>query len=276
MKAFGYDRASLLKKFTPQEDVSLALDSVDLLRQGRLDRVEQMLDPSVRDSGTHEALTEMHNMFPTEDASGVKPVEEGFVRGPNGSTTNITLEYEFLPQVKPTSGSTELLPRRWLLTQVVIQTSAGGKTIRGLHAMPIARSYEEMNEFTLADKGISQYAALLLVIGVSTFTLYVFVLCVRAKVGKQKWLWLILVLIGLIRVTVNWTTGQWFFTPLTIQIPPVEALAALYGPWMFQICAPLGALAFLVYRPRLISGAIASSNVPASTSEQVTESHVPL
>lgn len=255
-KLYGYTRDDLLYGTTPREDETFAIHSVNLLRQGRFDQVENQLDPSIRNVQTRDGLTRMHDMFPSAEPASIKAVEAGTVRGRSGSTTHITLEYEFAPQVVPTSGRTEMEPRSWLLAQVVILRSDGATTIRGLTVTPTSKSFEEMNEFTLADKGISQYAGLSLALGVAGIILYAFVLCIRSKIGKKKWFWLLPMVVGLLRVTVNWATGHWTFTPLAFQIPPVNVSVYAYGPWQIIIYAPVGAIAFLLYcrrRPKPIA-----------------------
>jgi len=247
---FGYDRASLLKRYTPQDDESLAIDCVDLLRQGRYEEIEKRLDPGMKNSKTRETLIEMASFFPSNPIS-TKTVDARVARSRDSSSTSITLEYEFA--------------RSWLLVQLIIQTRDGVKTISGFHVTPIAESIEVMNGFTFADKGISQYAGLVLAIFVSIFALYEFVLCIRAKMGREKWLWAILILIGAgCRLTLNWTTGQWSFTPLSIQAPPIMMFCTPYGPWMVQITAPLGAIAFLLRRKSL-AAKVSSSPIQSPT-----------
>jgi len=246
LKFYGYDRASLLKK-NMQEDEALARDCVELLWQDRLDEVEARLDPSVRNADTHETLAEMRSFFPSRPMS-VKPVEAGFVHGHNFSTTNITLEYEF--------------QRSWLLAHVVIRREAGVTTITAFRIMPTAEPFEVMNAFTLDDKGFSQYAGLLLTLFVAALTLYAFVLCVRMKNGRKKWVWLFAILVGVCRITVNWTTGEWFFTPLAFNVPPLTVTCTPYGPWMLQIFSPVGAIAFLRLRKGLAAEAPPLSIVP--------------
>jgi hypothetical protein len=246
----GYNRDDLLFRTTPREDEAFALHAVDLLRQGQLDQVEDQFDPSIRNVQLREALTSMNDMFPSAQPVSIKTVEAGSVRGRNGPTTHITLEYEFAPQIMPTSGRAELVPRSWLLARVVIQRSHGAINIREFAVIPTSKSYEEMNEFTFANKGISQYAGLSLALGVAGFTLYALVLCIRSKIGKIKWILLIPMLVGLLQVTVNWTTGQWTFTSLAVRIPPVNMRVPAYGPWQIIIDAPVGAIIFLLYRRR--------------------------
>jgi hypothetical protein len=238
LKPFGYDRASILRALTPRDDEALALHSVELLLRGQFDEIENSLDPSIRNRDTHETLAVMASMFPNNPIS-VKTVDVSVARSRNSSTTNITLEYQFV--------------QSWLLAQVAIQTKDGLKTITGFHVNPISEPVEVANQFTLNDKGVSQYAGLFVAICASGLTLYAFVLCVRTNIGKRKWVWLVVIWFGVCRLTVNWTTGQWFLSPLTVQVPPVMAASSFYGPWMLQIVAPLGAITFLRLRRRLAS-----------------------
>ena len=252
LKPFGFDRARVLKKYTPQDDEALAQHYVDLLLQERFDEIENGLDPSIKNRDTHNTLSGMAYLFPSKPIS-VRTVDAVVVRGRDSSTSSITLEYEFA--------------RSWLLAQVSIRTRDGVKTITGFSVNPIPEPVEAMNEFTLDDKGFSQYAGLFLAMCVSIPTVYAFVLCVRAKIGRKKWVWLVTILIGVFRFTVNWTTGQCFFTSFAVQAPPVMATSSLYGPWMLQIAAPLGAIAFLRLRIRLASGALPLPEVPKTGRE---------
>jgi len=190
----------------------------------------------------------MSRLFPSKPIS-VKTVEASTIRSPDSRTTSITVEYEFA--------------RSWLLAQVVIRSEDGRKTITGFSVNPTAESVEVMNEFTLDDKGVSQYAGLFLALWVATLTLYAFVLCIRMKIGKKKWVWLAAILVGVGRLTVNWTTGEWLFTPLALNTPlPVSATCSAYGPWMLHIFSPIGAIAFLRIRKGLASETLPPSIVP--------------
>jgi hypothetical protein len=265
MKLFGYDRASLMKRFTPPDDESLALRYVELVRQHRFEKVEELLDPSIKDGETRDTEAGMAEVFPTREPASIKTVDANLARGEDSSTTSITLEYEFAPVEMPVNGRTDQTSRSWLLAQVVVQTKDGVKTIVGSHVMPISMSVEATNDFTLLDKSLSQYAGLCLAILVSVFSLYVFVLCARTKMGKKKWIWLIPIAIGVCRFTVDWTTGQWFFVPWAVQLPPVIMFCSPYGPWVFHITAPLGAVAFLLLRKHLMRSRAKTSSLVHST-----------
>jgi hypothetical protein len=253
LRLFGYDRVGLMKRMTPPDDEVLAVRYAELLRQRRFEEIEEHLDPDIKNGEIRDTLGGMSQMFPTREPASMKTVDMSIIRTGDSSITSITVEYEFAPATMTTSGRADLLPRSWLLAQVVTRTRDGVKTIGGLHVMPISKPVEVSNEFTLLDKGSSQYAGLGLAIVISVFSLYVAVLCVQTKMGKTKWIWLIPIVVGACRLTVNWTTGQWSFSPLTFQVPPVMMFCTPYGPWLVHITAPLGAFAFLLLRKRLSS-----------------------
>ncbi len=54
--------------------------------------------------------------------------------------------------------------------------------------------------------------------------------------------------VGLGKVAVNWTTGEWGIPPLSIQLSSASAAAPLYGPWTIAVSRPLGAIVFLLNR----------------------------
>ena len=68
----------------------------------------------------------------------------------------------------------------------MIPRSDGARAVRGLTVTPTSKSYEDVKEFSLADKGISQYAGLSLALEVAGTTLYALVLCIRSKDRQPK------------------------------------------------------------------------------------------
>jgi hypothetical protein len=233
----GCNQATLMKKMTPQEDEAITRRYVDDLRQNRLDQIEHDLDPRLKDSNTHDTFSSMAEMFPDQEPVSTKVVGFRSFLG-NVRRTEVTLEYEF--------------PQKWLLASVETQKSGGVTTIVGFRVTPIADSMENLNRFTLVGKGATQYAILSLAVLAPLFSLYVFVLCVKTRIGKKKWLWLIFILLGIGKLFVNWTTGEVFFTPLAVQLPDAGANAQFYGPWLVYVSIPLGAIIFLTMRKRLV------------------------
>ncbi len=266
LKPFGYDRAKLLRVMVSEKDETFARNYIEDVRQRRFEQIENDLDPSVSKSEAQDNLTQMAAVFPPREPASTKLVAARVIHHADSSTTSaLTFEYGFAAQ--PTSSRTEPIPGEWFLAEVVVQTAGSKRKVELLTFTPVPEPLEKMNEFTLSDKGISQDAALGLTIFVSLFSLDAFVLCLRTKMGKKKLVWLTLTAIGVFRFTANWTTGQWFYTPLSVQVPPVMWFCMPYGPWMVQITVPLGAIAFLLWRKKLTSK-VASSPLQSPTLSQ--------
>jgi hypothetical protein len=233
----GCDQATLMKKWTPPEAESLARGYVELLRRGKFDEIEHDLDPSVADSNVRDTFAKMAALFPAENPESVKVVGANVFRGQEYSTTNITLEYQF--------------PNKWLLVNIGTHRKGDVSTVVDFHVRPMPDSLENLNKFTMAGKSAAQYLVLPLAVCALLFSLYVLVLCVRTKKGKSKWLWMLFILVGVGRLAVNWTTGEFTFTPLALEIPCVTAGHPFYGPWILAIYLPLGAILFLIDRRKM-------------------------
>lgn len=226
----GCNQATIMKRMTPKEDEAISRKYVDELRHDRFDDIEQDMDPGLKESSLRSKLISMAAMFPAQEPISSKVVGFRTSTGPV-HRTEVTLEYEF--------------PDKWLLASVVTEKNGGGRTIVGFHVTPIEDSLENVNRFTLVNKGASQYGVLLLAILAPVLSLYSLLRCIMADMGKKKWLWLIFILLGVGKLSVNWTTGQLFFMLLAIQAPVSGANTQLYGPWFVYVSLPLGAIIFL-------------------------------
>jgi hypothetical protein len=227
----GCDEASLMRKWTPPGAQSAAQGYVELLRQGQFDHIEHDSDPSIVDSHFRDTLAKMAAIFPAETPQSIKVVGAHVFHGPEYSTTDITLEYQF--------------PGKWLLAQITTQQKGAVSSIVGFHVNLIPDSLENLNKFTLAGKSPTQYLTLICSVSSLLFALYVFVQCIRSKDMKPKWLWAIIVLVGVGKFAVNWGTGQWAYQLLAIQIPCFSMTRPIYGPWVVAAYLPVGAIVFL-------------------------------
>jgi hypothetical protein len=230
----GCDQAALMKKFTPPQDESIARGYVELLRQGKFDQIGHDLDPSIVDSNVRDTFAQMAAFFPNETPESIKVVGAHIFYGQESSTMDITLEYQFRS--------------KWLLANVTTQKKGDVSTITGFHVTAMADSLENLNKFTLAGKNTVQYLILAVAVCSLLFSLCAFALCMRTKFGKNKWLWMIFTLVGVGKLGINWTTGQWTWTFVFIQIPCATANHSLYGPWTVAVSLPLGAILFLNHR----------------------------
>jgi len=238
----GCNRTTLMTKMIPEKDAALAEHYMDAVRLKDYETIEQHADPSIAGPDLRDKLAEVTSVFSSTHMKplSVKPVAISFV-GHAGSATNtsITLEYEFSDE--------------WVLAEVTTQKVNGVSTITGVHAEAIQESVESQNSFSFNNKGLSQYVVFLFAVLAPLLTLYALVQCVKTPIKKRKWLWIVFILIGVGKLTVNWTTGQVFVAALALQVISGGATALGYAPWMISASLPLGAIIFLIYRDSIRS-----------------------
>jgi hypothetical protein len=230
----GCGQAGMMKAMTPSADEQVAKSYIDLLREHKFEQIEKDIDPADRPPNLHETLIKMAALIPAQAPTSVKVVGANTFRSPGVYKSDITFEYQF--------------PDKWLLANVMVQKKDGVSTIVGFNVKGISDSLENLNRFSLPGKGALQYAVLAGMIVASLFSLYALVLCARAKVPKRKWLWIVFILFGVGKFTVNWTTGQWGFLPLSVQLFSAGAFAPFYGAWELSLSLPLGAIWFMLRR----------------------------
>ena len=228
------DQSQLLQKFASIDEQAQAKSYVDHLRARDFDYVERAADSSIRSPALRETLTKMAGMIPNDEPVSVKLVGAHSFRGADVRTLNTTFEYDY--------------GNKWLLANVVTQEKGGIKTIVGFNVYPRSNSLEVENRFTLAGKARIQYLVLTGAIAAILVTIYSLVKCARTKLPGRKWPWVLFILVGFGKFDVNWTTGEWGFAPLSVQLLSAAALAPLYGPLTVAVSVPLGAILFLVFR----------------------------
>lgn len=228
------DQADVLRKFASAEEQSLAKSYIDHLRARDFDYIEKTTDPSILSPALRETLAKMASIFPNESLISVKLVGAHSFRRADLHTLNATFEYEY--------GS------KWLVANVVTQEKGGIKTIVGFNVYPRSQSLEAENRFTLVGKALTQYLVLAGAIAAALLTIYSLVVCVRTKLPGRKWPWVLFILVGFGKFAVNWTTGEWGVSPLSVQLFSAGVFAPLYGPWTIAVSVPLGAFLFLFLR----------------------------
>ena len=260
LSGVGCSQDALLQKFASAEDQATAKKYVDDLRTGRYAEIEAVADPSIKGPTMRGTLEQMAGLIPDEEPSSIKLVGAETTKGPGGTIKNLTFEYGF--------------GDKWLLVNLATQSRADVFTIVGFNvylpdgrtvlftlakavgddrwdkAQIVAQSLADGNRFGLTGKTPGQYLILALAILLPLLTLYALILCARTKMVRGKWLWIVVILLGVGKVAVNWTTGEWQVTPLAIQLLSVSAFTAGYGPWVVAVSVPLGAILFL-FRRRL-------------------------
>jgi hypothetical protein len=231
------DQQGLMQKFSSAEDQAHAREVIDSLRTGNLEAIEKVADPTISGPNLHETLVKMAALIPKQEPTSVKLVGAHTMYGPNGTTKNLTFEYDF-------SG-------KWFVMNVASLEKPGASTIVGMHVYPQSSSLEEQNRFRFSGRTSLQYVVLALAVLFPLLTIYALVLCAKTRLSGRKWPWVLFILIGIGKFAVNWTTGASGITPVAVQLFSASAAAPLYGPWTVAISLPVGAIVFLLMRKSL-------------------------
>jgi hypothetical protein len=225
------NQEELLQKFSSPEDQAEAKGYIDRLRARQLEEIEKALDPSIRGANIRDTLTRMADLIPNQEPTSIKLVGAHKFQDSTATTVNTTFEYNF--------------GDKWLLVNVAVRQSNGGRTVIGFNVKPMTQSLESQNRFSLAGKSAPHYVVLAAALAAALITLYALVACIQTKPLKRKWLWVIFIVVGFGKLAVNWTTGEWGVAPLSVQVFSASVFVAPYGPWTIAVSVPVGAIIFL-------------------------------
>lgn len=241
----GCQQSDLIKEFeqqVPLQDQQLARHYSDLLREKQLDYVRMATEPGNNGDQIRQALPAMSAAFPAGEPKSVKVV--GYQR----------IEQRDMPQLLSVSFE-YAYPEKWIVSTIVLRKYGTDATIMGLSVAPQTAPLEQQASFTLRGKSLLHYAVLAAAIVFPLLILATLVLCLRSKLSVRKWPWLLFISIGFGRLSLNWATGQYLILPIAIQLFGVAAGTSAYQPWTFAVSLPVGAIAFLLVRKKLLAPA---------------------
>lgn len=234
--------ASMMEGLCTPAERATAMSYIDLLRKKSYDPIEKAFDPKLAVPALHDTLVQMNAFFPAGEPTAVKLV--GVHRmNKVGESEILNLTYEFA------------FSGKWILSNVALQDQAGLRRIVGMSVVPQQGSVEEAGRFSLTGKSPLQYVILALAIIVPLFVLYALVVCIRTRLNGRKWPWIIFILLGVGQFAINWTTAEWAFAPVAIQLFGASVVAPLGGAWTLAVSLPIGAIIFLARRRALAAPA---------------------
>jgi len=234
----GCDQQSASDAFVPKVESEFAKQHLAQLAARDFTSVESKLDPSLVAPDTRSKLEEMARLFPAGNPKSVATIG-AHTNVVNGTATyNLSYEYEY--------------STAWLVANVVLRRKGTDLIVLGTHVNRNTQSLKYANQFSFGGKSALHYLVLAMAICVPLFILYSLVLCFRTKFPKRKWLWVLFVGVGLVQVSLNWTTGAFGIQPLSFLLLGGGFLkAGPYAPVILTFALPIGALVFLYKRQSL-------------------------
>jgi hypothetical protein len=235
------DEKALVQKFAPKGDDEFARQFVELLRVGRYDEVNVMLDRTLAGASDRRKLEELHKIIDRGPPTGFELIgaNTGFISAGTASKRDTTLTYQL--QFRDT----------WVVVSIQIQTDATGPHVESASFQPVPDSLRVLNRFTLQNKSLIHYLFLAACILIPVFIIATIVVCVRSRV-RRRWLWIIFILVAFGQFQLNWTTGEWGFRLISfLLLGAAFSRHSSYAPLMLSVGFPLGAVIFLLCQHRL-------------------------
>jgi len=242
----GCDQQAAIRKFVlPAQDKAGRAYFEDV-RTGNFAPVYDATAPAYQAAMTPDLFSAMRAMF------GTKPVKTITVIGARINARKVAGEPDIVTNVLTYEYD---MGDRFVIAEIVLQDTDHGETghamqIDGIHVRALTRSLEQINGFTLSGKNPLFLAFLALVVLNPIFVIVTAVACWKTPIPRFKWLWRIFILFGVTGLTLNWTDGSVQFMPIMANFLGAAVSREGYGPWIFQIGIPLGAILFWIMRPR--------------------------
>jgi hypothetical protein len=227
-----------LHRFAPDGSEAEARAYLALVRRGQLDSALVRLHPALSGPDTRSQTAVVQRLLSEQqppDSADLVGAESNRNLTTGVATSNLTFQLQREGQ--------------WMLANVAFLDSAGRRFVIGLNANPIPTSLQELNAFSLSGRSGMHYVTFALAaIGV--------IVCLAAAIyaGRQarsrRWLWVIIALIGVGRLSLNWTDGAWFVQPIGFQLLGGGFIhAGPYAAWIVTASLPIGALiSYLIVR----------------------------
>lgn len=249
---------SSLESFADDEKEAIATAYIQNIIRGDYDAVYKDLSPEIKGIFTPEMMQEFRARITFAPVTEINLIGYNYRRVIGGSSfCNISYQYEYTDQ--------------WVLLNVAFTEDANHhRSIVGLNVYdPMDQPLQEINKFTLSGKTGKHYFFLALSLLIPVFCLFTFIVCLRTRIRKRKWMWCLFILVGFLRFSINWTTGNVAFMPISLLFFGSSAMtASIYAPWVISFSIPFGAILFWFKRKRfsrLESEAVPLSDETAET-----------
>lgn len=233
--------ADLVEKIADKEKQRIGLDYLNRLRDGDLAGLARELHPDLKNGRELEELGKMRQFLPAEEP--VSTVLVGYWTGIDtrvGSWTSLVYQLEY------SEGRWFAVTLQW------VDSKDSGRVLRSFRLNPQAADLRQAHAFSFRQANWRHYTAAGALLAVSAFVLTSFVVCLRTRGLRRKWLWAILTLVSVTQWSFNWTTGEFGFSPIYVMILGMSAIqVSPYNPWMLTFGLPIGAIIFWLRRSSL-------------------------
>jgi hypothetical protein len=244
-------------EFGPQGQRDFAKHFVLLFGERDVAGIEKDLDPRWDRSQVEPVMQKLFSIYPRTKLKRIYVYNWTFsstLRGGTDYILNLICEFD---------------GDRDLLAKITLNKNADRYVVAAMYFQPVKHIAAEANAFDAPGKPSTHYSFLMLMGLIELLSVFALVRCILTPDIERKWLWIIFILIGAGKVTLNWTTGEYSYSLLSLQFLSAGFVRANYfSPWLFTASLPLGALVFLERRSTLIAKTKASRSAEQGATGQ--------
>ena len=238
--------SEFVEKMVPKAENNLGKSVIELLINGQIDSVYNLMESSYKTEDALDALTEISTYLTQKEPKSIELIK--FYT----SSTHILLSSDSnLVDRKETILKYELeYEDYWILTEICILNIDGKLSISGIHTNSYNEPLEEINQFSIFSGSEVNIVFLLFALIELSLILYVLFIILKTK-PKRKWLWFVFSIFGFFKINTVWGTYTISIELFSIQFFGVSLVKPdLLDPYVLSISLPLGAILFLIKNKR--------------------------
>jgi len=223
------------RTIVPKNVDKFATDFIADIKQMKIEECMSRVIPEMKNQGGREYLTNTFRNIQTLQIDSVRIINARVqtLMGDNGFS-KYSIDYEYFVKDKH------------LYFSVEIREENGKLLISGFDGRFFETSLTEIHSLTLDNKGFKHYLFIVFAIIVPLFIIVTLIFAIRTPLTK-KWLWIIGILLGFVKFSLNWTTGQVGFQIISFQILGAGLTkSGLVAPWTIAFSLPLVGMYFWV------------------------------
>jgi hypothetical protein len=219
----------------------LALEVVAALRIGNIAVLKDKMEPQLF-AQTIAMQDQIKQVLPTNGEPNLVTVNSNMMTINGKTTSTKVLNYEL------GSGN------KWAAVQIVLEQSEGKNVIIGWHATPANVKPTAAGNFDFHNKGVVHYFWIIAMVASILTIISAFILAIRSKGIRYRWLWILGSLFGFVQFSLNWSTGAWGVQPISFSLFGGSFLkASPFDAWVLSFALPIVAIVFLFRRSSLIA-----------------------
>lgn len=225
----GCNPQAFVESFLEPAEIALAERLYGQLARGDVDGIRELLSSEITDDPT-ETILSLSEIIPDEAPVDMQSIAAGRMSGAGSAPSYVHLERLYAYE------------NVWIVYTVALMQEDGELRVRSFFVRTMSPEQVAQNDFTLAGQSALHYVILALAVAIPGFVLFALISCLRSPLGwGRKLLWSAFIVVGLMQLRFNWTTGELGLSLLTVQLFGAGFFKAPLQPVLIFLGLPLGA-----------------------------------